>query len=158
MDEHFPGALSQFAHGDDGMDVFLNKVRPKLLPLKEYYREISAFPRLTAKQERNRCRVADLRPADGCKRDYYTWMLIVHNLRLVIYWAFRYTYSGRFSLRDLIQEGNLGLIRAAERFDPDRGNRFSTYASWWIRQHILRYVHNNWNLIRWPIHIAAKTD
>jgi RNA polymerase primary sigma factor len=82
-------------------------------------------------------------------------LLIERNLRLVVSVAKRYRGMG-LPFEDLIQEGNLGLITAAERFDPDRGNRFSTYAIWWIRQAIVRAIEDKGRAIRLPVHTAEK--
>ena len=80
--------------------------------------------------------------------------LVVSNLRLVISIAIRYSMSGNkyMDTSDLVQEGNLGLIRAVELFDPDAGFRFSTYATWWIKQSIMRGIDSN-ALIRIPVHV-----
>ena len=81
--------------------------------------------------------------------------LVERNLRLVVHVAKRYRGSG-LPFEDLIQEGNLGLIRAADRFDPEKGNRFSTYATWWIRQAVGRAVSDKRRTIRLPVHMGEK--
>lgn len=104
-------------------------------------------PSLTPEQEREIARRAQA--GDESARN----QLVQANLRLVVSIARHYTGRG-LPLSDLIQEGNIGLIRAAQNFQPDRGNRFSTYASWWIRQAIVRALHEQSALIRVPGHLA----
>lgn len=83
--------------------------------------------------------------------------MIECNLRLVVYLARRYQNRGMAFL-DLIEEGNLGLMHALEKFDPERGFRFSTYATWWIRQHIERSLMNQARTIRLPVHVVKEIN
>ena len=117
--------------------------------LERYLREVSQWSLLTAEAERDLAR----RIAKGDTRALDE--MISRNLRLVVYWAKRYR-SGGLPIQDLIQEGNIGLIRAAEKFDPHKGTRFSTYASWWIRQALARAICDKQDLIRIPVHMHQK--
>lgn len=113
---------------------------------KRYFREIGRYPLLTHAEEIDLAR--KLRKGDDEARR----MLILCNLKLVITIAKSYmTYNVPFL--DLIEEGNLGLIKAVSRYDPEKGFRFSTYASWWIKQSIVRAISNYSRTIRIPIHI-----
>lgn len=113
--------------------------------VRTWLRKIGKTPLLTIEQEVEFARLA----RQGCEKSRQA--LVEANLRLVVSIAKRYMNRG-ISLQDLIQEGNLGLIRAAEKFDPSKGFRFSTYATWWIRQSILRAIHDQGRAIRIPLH------
>ncbi|MFC3123302.1 RNA polymerase sigma factor RpoS [Agaribacter flavus] len=116
-----------------------------------YLNEIGYSPLLTAEQEVSYARAA--LKGDKAARE----RMIVSNLRLVVKIARRYNNRG-LALLDLVEEGNLGLIRAVEKFDPERGFRFSTYATWWIRQTIERALMNQTRTIRLPIHIVKELN
>tara|TARA_B100001245_G_scaffold89195_1_gene64353 strand:+ start:193 stop:1188 length:996 start_codon:yes stop_codon:yes gene_type:complete len=116
-----------------------------------YLSEIGYSPLLTAEEEVHFAR----RSLKGCEASRKR--MIVSNLRLVVKIARRYNNRG-LALLDLIEEGNLGLIRAVEKFDPERGFRFSTYATWWIRQTIERAIMNQTRTIRLPIHVVKELN
>jgi RNA polymerase nonessential primary-like sigma factor len=116
-----------------------------------YLGEIGFSPLLTAEEEVYFARKALKGDEASRKR------MIVSNLRLVVKIARRYNNRG-LALLDLIEEGNLGLIRAVEKFDPERGFRFSTYATWWIRQTIERAIMNQTRTIRLPIHVVKELN
>ncbi|MCE2571418.1 RNA polymerase sigma factor RpoS [Motilimonas eburnea] len=116
-----------------------------------YLGEIGFSPLLTAEEEVYYARRA-LRGDEVARK-----RMIESNLRLVVKIARRYNNRG-LALLDLIEEGNLGLIRAVEKFDPERGFRFSTYATWWIRQTIERAIMNQTRTIRLPIHVVKELN
>ncbi|MED5459335.1 MAG: sigma-70 family RNA polymerase sigma factor, partial [Pseudomonadota bacterium] len=116
-----------------------------------YLNEIGFSPLLTPEEEVYYGRLARKGDALGRSR------MIESNLRLVVKIARRYLNRG-LTLLDLIEEGNLGLIRAVEKFDPERGFRFSTYATWWIRQTIERALMNQTRTIRLPIHVVKELN
>ena len=120
-------------------------------PVQLYLNEIGSTPLLTAAEEILVAR-ASLAGDEAARH-----RMINSNLRLVVMIAKRYTNRG-LPLLDLIEEGNLGLMRAVEKFDPERGFRFSTYATWWIRQSIERALMNQGRTIRLPIHIQKDIN
>ncbi|MBX9687626.1 MAG: RNA polymerase sigma factor RpoD [Candidatus Obscuribacterales bacterium] len=123
-------------------------------PVRMYLREIGRIPLLTAQQEIELARRIEAGGAEGAiaKRK-----LTQANLRLVVSIAKKYVGRGMLFL-DLIQEGNLGLIRAAEKFDHSRGYKFSTYATWWIRQAITRAIADQARTIRIPVHMVETIN
>ncbi|MCY1212295.1 RNA polymerase sigma factor RpoS [compost metagenome] len=116
-----------------------------------YLNEVGFAPLLTQQEEVHFARLAQRGDSAGRKR------MIESNLRLVVTIARRYVNRG-LSLLDLIEEGNLGLIHAVEKFDPERGFRFSTYATWWIRQGIERGIMSQTRTIRLPIHVVKELN
>src|SRR5690554_735191 len=128
-----------------GESDFLNDVT------QIYLNEIGANPLLTADQERALTR--RVRKGDFEARQ----TMIERNLRLVVNIAKHYLNRG-IPLLDLVEEGNLGLMHALEKFDPERGFRFSTYATWWIRQNIERAIMNQSRTIRLPVHVVKELN
>jgi len=120
-------------------------------PTQLYLREIGVSPLLNADEEKSFARQA-LRGDESARQ-----RMIESNLRLVVKIARRYLNRG-LPLLDLIEEGNLGLIHAVKKFDPERGFRFSTYATWWIRQTIERAIMNQSGTVRLPIHIIKDIN
>src|SRR5438552_6175420 len=112
-----------------------------------YLKEIARIPLLSREEEHDLARRA--RAGDEKAKAH----LVEANLRLVVQIARRYLNRG-LPLPDLIEEGNLGLLRAVEKFEPERGLRFSTYGTWWIRQAIVRALANQARTIRIPVHIG----
>jgi RNA polymerase primary sigma factor len=138
--EHFEEEVSRGLSSDD--------------PVRMYLREIGRIPLLTADQEIELARKIEQGGPEGAiaKR-----RLTQANLRLVVSIAKKYVGRGMLFL-DLIQEGNLGLIRAAEKFDHARGYKFSTYATWWIRQAITRAIADQARTIRIPVHMVETIN
>ena len=147
-------------------------------PLRDYLQQIGRTPLLTADEEVSLARRIEIGVLAGerialepdlepkIKRELQ-WLVrdgdraynlfICSNLRLVVSIAKRYAGRG-LPIMDVIQEGNLGLVRAVEKFDYTIGNKFSTYATWWIRQSILRGIADSSRLIRIPVHTVEKMD
>ena len=120
-------------------------------PVKTYLKEIGRVPLLTMEQELELARAAQAGDADARRK------LSEANLRLVVSVAKRYAGRG-LPFLDLIQEGNLGLMKAAEKFEPERGFKFSTYATWWIRQAITRAIADQGRTIRIPVHLVESIN
>ena len=114
-----------------------------------YLAEVGRIPLLTPEEEQHLARRVEKNDPDAAAR------MTRANLRLVVSIARRYRGHG-LSLADLVQEGNQGLMHAVRKFDPDRGFRFSTYATWWIRQAILRGIANSARTIRIPVYLTEK--
>jgi RNA polymerase nonessential primary-like sigma factor len=134
------GQPHRFSAGDGDFDA-----------TRIYLNEIGESKLLTAEEEVRYSRLAQ--QGDEVARA----RMIVSNLRLVVKIARRYLNRG-LPLLDLIEEGNLGLIRAVEKFDPERGFRFSTYATWWIRQTMERAIMNQTRTVRLPIHVVKEIN
>ncbi|CAI06526.1 RNA polymerase sigma factor RpoS [Aromatoleum aromaticum] len=139
------------------VEVFVERVAPAfenefLSDVTQIYlNEIGANPLLTAAEEAALAR--RVRTGDFPARQ----IMIERNLRLVVNIAKHYLNRG-IPLLDLVEEGNLGLMHALEKFDPERGFRFSTYATWWIRQNIERAIMNQSRTIRLPVHVVKELN
>ena len=120
-------------------------------PTQIYLREIGHTPLLTAEEEIHYGRLAQA--GDKSARN----KMIESNLRLAVKIAKQYRHRG-LKFLDLIEEGNLGLIRAVEKYDPEQGFRFSTYASWWIKQTIERAIMNQSRTILLPVHVIEELN
>ncbi len=118
-------------------------------PMKIYLKQIEHIPLLTPEQE---IEIATKIQENGKNSPAARHQMIRSNLRLVISIAKRYSNMG-LSFSDLVEEGNIGLMRAVEKFNPERGYRFSTYASWWIKQAIMRALSNQGKTIRIPVYM-----
>ena len=120
-------------------------------PVKMYLREIGSIEMLSQEEEREIAR----RIAEG--DEAAKKRLCEANLRLVVSIAKRYIGRG-MPLLDLIQEGNMGLIKAVDKFDPSKGFKFSTYATWWIRQSVSRAIADQARIIRFPVHVVENIN
>ena len=139
-DDAFAGRGEEADSGPDGEDAgFIEDIT------QVYLHEIGVTPLLTAAEE---VRLGDFEARQT---------MIERNLRLVVNIAKHYLNRG-IPLLDLVEEGNLGLIHALEKFDPERGFRFSTYATWWIRQNIERAIMNQSRTIRLPVHVVKELN
>jgi RNA polymerase nonessential primary-like sigma factor len=146
-----PGVGSETSDKEPSARTRQAKLPKSLDATQLYLNEIGFSPLLSPEEEVYYARQALRGVESGRKR------MIESNLRLVVKISRRYVNRG-LNLLDLIEEGNLGLIRAVEKFDPERGFRFSTYATWWIRQTIERAIMNQTRTIRLPIHVVKELN
>lgn len=156
IDKALPASKAATTRSTSPADGFVRakaarKIDKSLDATQLYLNEIGYSPLLTAEEEKYYARMAIGGDDAGRRR------MIESNLRLVVKISRRYINRG-LTLLDLIEEGNLGLIRAVEKFDPERGFRFSTYATWWIRQTIERGIMNQTRTIRLPIHVVKELN
>jgi RNA polymerase nonessential primary-like sigma factor len=144
------GAEELASAGDAAVEDYLG---PDILSdvTQLYFNDIGQNELLTVEEEVRQAR--RVREGDFAARQ----MMIEHNLRLVVNIAKHYNGRG-LQLLDLIEEGNLGLIHALEKFDPERGFRFSTYATWWIRQSVERAIMCQSRTIRLPVHVIKELN
>jgi RNA polymerase nonessential primary-like sigma factor len=154
-----PGAVQSRSPSADSIRTYLKEIgRIQMLSREEELteaRKVQRYIALLEAQEDNSTRLEDKRvEQEGLRAKAH---MIQANLRLVVSVAKKYANRG-LDLMDLIQEGNLGLERGVEKFDPTKGYRFSTYAHWWIRQAITRAIANQSRSIRLPIHITEKLN
>jgi RNA polymerase primary sigma factor len=112
-----------------------------------YFKDIESFPLLNHDEEIKLARRIKRKDSTASK------IMVQSNLRLVVNIAKRYVYTG-LSLLDIIEEGNIGLMKAVKKYDPNRGYRFSTYAAWWIRQYVMRAIANQGKTIRVPVYMV----
>jgi RNA polymerase sigma-32 factor len=114
----------------------------RLDPMQQYLREVQRHPLLTPEEEHSLAvRYVETGDVETARR------LVTANLRLVVKLAYEYRRAYK-NIMDLVQEGNIGLMQAVKRYDPYRGVKLSSYAAWWIRAYILRYILNNWRLVK----------
>ena len=149
MDEAF--ILDQEAQATDNKEDSPEISHQVIDATSLYLKEIGFAPLLTADEEVYYARKFQ----KGCEASRHR--MIESNLRLVVKISRRYVNRG-LELLDLIEEGNLGLMRAVEKFDPELGYRFSTYATWWIRQTIERALMNQTRTIRLPVHVVKELN
>jgi RNA polymerase sigma-32 factor len=131
-----------FLHSEDSIPTEPESATPEVRdPFKAYLHEVSKYPLMTKEEEREMAqRVQMGRDKDARQR------MVLANLRLVVKIAL--DYRGHLDPLDLIQEGNIGLVRAVGKYDPERGTRFSTYASFWIRAYMLKYLMDSWSMVK----------
>jgi RNA polymerase primary sigma factor len=150
-DENEPGEARALSRQDGTAIIDSGMPQLRLDDLSLYMEEINRIPLLTMQQEGTLAMLS--RQGDKEARD----ALLVANLRLVVSVAQQYRGCG-LPLSDLIQEGNIGLMRAIKRFDPHKGFRLSTYATWWIKQAMSRALANQGRTIRLPVHMLLQVQ
>jgi len=142
------------------LDVFfpgpMPRMRTTMPEIERYLWAISKYPLLTRHQERGEDLRGDEQPPDGSGMDYRLWRLVMYNLRFVTSEADKYPPCDALKLEDIIQEGNVGLAIAAERYDARQGNKFISYATHWVHQRITSAYHESYSFIRWPENRAAE--
>jgi len=126
-------------------------------PVRAYFNDISGFPLLSSEEEIQYGRILQSKTASEKEKDKVREKFILSNLRLVVSIAKKYR-SDCLTILDLIQAGNIGLIKAVEKFNPELGNKFSTYATWWINQAIRRVLSDQEDLIRTPVYISDRKN
>jgi RNA polymerase sigma factor (sigma-70 family) len=154
LDESFPGATPNIGDILTDFERIAEHPNEEMRELWQFIRMAGQYPLLKPAQERGEDLTGDEIAPDRSGMSYQQWRLVVHNLRLVVWMALKIPRVG-LSLSDLVQEGCIGLIKAANIFDPGRGWRFTTMAYWWVRQSMLRGLHNKCSVIRWPVYRAV---
>ncbi len=161
MSEEFPEMDEEIELGDSGVQIYLREISKIPLLTPEEEKELGLLIQ-KGKMAEQRLKKGDLSPLEKAKLEAQVRAgeaakrrLVQGNLRLVVSIAKHYLGRG-LSLLDLIQEGNLGLLKAADKFDPRKGFRFSTYATWWIRQAITRAIADQARTIRIPLHMMEN--
>jgi RNA polymerase sigma-32 factor len=138
--ESYPLSLKLRSREQDGEDGKLALSRND--PMQAYLREVQRHPLLSPEEEQRLAqRYAATQDVDAAAR------LVTANLRLVVKIAYEYRRAYK-NIMDLVQEGNIGLMQAVKKYDPNRGVKLSSYSAWWIRAYILRYIINNWRLVK----------
>ena len=131
-----------FLHSEDPISSEPESETPEARdPFTAYLHEVSKYPLMTREEERETARRVRMEGDKDAGR-----RMVLANLRLVVKIA--RDYHNHLNILDLIQEGNMGLVRAVGKYDPERGTRFSTYASFWIRAYVLKYLMDSWSLVK----------
>ncbi len=149
-DDFTPSSADEEEEGPASQEQLLEGVA-STDPIREYLKEIGSIPLLTQEQEQNLAKRKSEGDAEAGRK------LVEANLRLVVSIAKRYTGRG-MSFLDLVQEGNIGLMKAVERFDYTKGYRLSTYATWWVKQSVTRALADQSRTIRLPVHMVEAVN